>query len=224
MLLIAGLAKTTGAAQTAKDADAVLFHPTKSGPAAKTAGALPDIPWGVWLEDAGAQKIGALLEAGCDFMVYTPASRVAAAPGDEEAGQIIEVTLSIDDGLLRAVNDLPADAVLAADTYEEGGAMTWHHLMLLQHLANLINKPLLAAVPPDATAEELKALWEAGVDGIVVETGAAKPGAVKGLRKAINDLPPRSPRKRGKAEALLPHIGSTGTAEPEEDEEEYEDE
>jgi len=79
--------------------------------------------------------------------------------------------------------------------------------MRIQRLVKMINKPLLLSVPENTTADEIKLLWDTGVDGIVMEADAMKPDKVKELRKAINDLSPRSAKKRGKSEALLPRYG-----------------
>jgi hypothetical protein len=227
ILLIASLAQTGDADRLADcidGADAVLLRLAKSGPAAKTlqktGASLPDMPWGGWLEDIGAKKVETLVEAGCDFVVFPAASRVLAAPQDDKVGKILQVEASLGEGLLRAINDLPVDAVLATDTYEADGSVAWHHLMLLQRLANLLFKPLLTMAPLNVTAGELKALMEAGVDGVVVEADAGQPGGLKELRRLINELPPRSLRKGSKTGVLLPYAGSAKDTETEEEEEE----
>ena len=68
---------------------------------------------------------------------------------------------------------------------------------------------------------ELQALWEAGVDGVVVEVGVEQPaGRLMELRQAIDSstLPPQ--RKREKPAALVPYtepmVGAV-TEEPEEE-------
>ena len=229
MLLIASLAQTGNTGRltaSVAGADAVLLRLTKSHLAAKTlpktVGSLPDLPWGCFLEDTGADKTETLVKAGCDFVVFPAASRFSDTPRDEKVGKILQVDSSLGEGLLRGINDLPVDAVLATDTYEAGGSMAWHHLMLLKNMTNLLAKPLLVPVPLNVTDSELKALWEAGVDGVIVEVGTGKPGGLKELRRAIDELPPRSSKKRGKAEALLPYSGGVKEAEAEEEEEEYE--
>ncbi len=229
ILLVASLAQIgdTGRLAACVDgADAVLLRLTKSHLAAKTlpktAGSLPDMPWGCFLEDTGTNKMETLIKAGCDFVVFPAASRFSATPQDNKVGKVLQVESSLGEGLLRGVNDLPVDAVLAIDTYEAGGSMAWHHLMLFQHMANLLTKPLLVPVPSNVTAGELKALWETGADGVVVEVDTGKPGGLKELRRVIGELPPRSSKKRGKAEALLPYSGGVKETEPEEEEEEYE--
>lgn len=228
ILLVASLGQTRDTDQLANDvdgADAVLFRLAKSNLTAKTlqkiVGSLPDMPWGGWLEDIGGNKTDIFIETGCDFLVFPAASRVLATPQDGKVGKILQVESSLGEGLLRAINDLPVDAVLAANACESGDFIAWHHLMLFQRLANLLTKPLLVTVPSNVTASELKTLWEAGVDGVVVDTDARQPGGLKELRRAIGELTFRPSRKRGKAEALLPHIGGEkSTVTPDEEEEE----
>ena len=125
----------------------------------------------------------------------------------------------MDDRLLRAANDLPVDAVLAADTLGETGTLIWHHLMILRHLAVLIPKPLIVPVPAGISEAELKALWNAGIDGVLVEIDITKDENLKELHDIAVKLPPRSAPKRGKIDALLPHFGGEA-AKPAPDEEE----
>jgi hypothetical protein len=231
ILLIASLAQWGDAESLAgsfEGADAVLLRLAKSALAGKTlqkiARSLPDVPWGGWGEDISAKEAGTMVGAGCDFVVFPASSRVAATPQDDKVGKVLQVELALDDGLLRAVNGLPVDAVLAAGGYEAGGSMAWHQLIQIQRLANLVDKPLLVLAPPDMAAGELKALWEAGADGVVVEFDAGQPGRWQELRQSINELPPRTSRKRGKAEALLPRLVEEKTAVIEEEEEEEEEE
>ncbi len=228
MPLIAGLeigAKIS--ADLLSGASAALLMPGKTRPTAKALGTmaagLPNIPWGIYLDDDKSTLDAA--GEGCDFVVFTASGRISAAPGDEKIGRILQVESSMDDGLLRAVSDLPVDAALVSDTIDGNGALIWHQLMIIQHLARLINKPMIVSVPVNIGEEELKALWEAGVDGLLVEVDASSAGGLKALRKAIDNLPPRSQLKRDKMEPLLPRTGGESRPAPppdEEEEEEYE--
>jgi hypothetical protein len=229
MLLITGLdVSAIGVlSDYVSDANAVLLRPGKTRLTAtaiqKAIEALPDIPWGGYLEDAGAKKVGMLVEAGCDFIVFPVASPVTAMPQDEKVGRILQLPSALDDGSLRAINELSVDAVLATDACQAGEPVAWHHLIKIQHLANILTKPLLIPVSLNTDSSELKAIWEAGVDGVVVEAGTGEPEGLKKLRKAVSELPPRSARRRGKAEALLPQVsGEEARAVPDEEEEEEE--
>ena len=183
-----------------------------------------DIPWGGWLKDSGQGEIKQMVKVGCDFVVFPAANTSLAIFQGDEVGKILEVESSLTDGLLRAINGLSVDAVLIASEQAEGYFLTWRHLLLFQHFADLLTKPLLVSIPLIVTAGELQALWEAGVDGVVVEVGVGQPrGRLKELRQVIDKLVFPSPRKRKKAEALLPYIGGETSIVAEEEEEEGEE-
>jgi hypothetical protein len=205
-------------------ADAVLFHSDKSNITAKAiqkiVEPLPNIPWGLYLEDNGDKQVAAAVEAGCDFVVFSPASRLSTVTHNDKVGKVLQVESSMDDGLLRAVNDLPVDALLVANSSEESGPFIWHQLMILQHLGNLISKPLIVPVPASISEVELKVLGEIGIDGVMVEVDTTKTGELKELRQAISKLPPRSGRKRGRVDAVLPRaVAETPAIAPDEEEE-----
>ncbi len=95
--------------------------------------------------------------------------------------------------------------------------------MLFQRFADLLTKPLMVAIPSQTTGNELQILWETGVDGVVVETGAENAAEeLKRLRKVIDGLTLPTPRKPEKREAVLPRAERTTdtVAEIEEEEEE----
>lgn len=186
----------------------------------KIAAALPDIPLGLYLEDVSDAE--ELEETGLDFLVFPVSSRISVPPKEKKMGRIIQVESSLDDNLLRSVNSLPVDAVLVEDTFE-GGSMIWHELLIFQYLSNIIGKPLIANIPANISEAELKALWEAGADGVMVDVSAMKDGEFKGLVEAISKLPPRTARRRGRMEVTLPRAGAESQTPPP-DEEEEEDE
>ncbi len=227
ILLIASLAGANidGLADYVVGADAGLLRIPKLSSRTKTLKeipqAVPDIPWGGWLRNIDKDGIKQMAKAGCDFVVFPAANTPLALLQNDEIGKILEVASSLNEGLLRAVNELSIDAVLIAAEQEGEYFLTWHHLMLFQRFADLLTKPLLASIPSNVTANELQTIWEAGVDGVVIEVGAGQPtDRLKKLRQVIDKLAFPSQRKRGKAEALLPHIGREASIVTEEEEEE----
>ena len=188
----------------------------------KLSQALPDIPWGGWLQGKGLGGLKQLSKAGCDFIVFPATDTPLTLIENKEAGRILEVEASLSEGLLRAVNELPIDAVLVASEQKEGYSLTWQHLMLFQRFAGLLTKPLLVSIPAKVTGSELQALWEAGVSGIVIEISPEQPqDSLSKLRQVIDKLEFSLPRRREKVEALLPRLrGETSTPVPEEEEEE----
>jgi hypothetical protein len=210
-------------------ADAGLLRISKPTSGAKNlqkiSQAVSDIPWGGWLT-GGLGEIKQLTRAGCDFVVFPAGSTPLAMLQNDEVGRILEVEASLSEGLLRAVNELPVDAVLIAGEQKEGHTLTWQHLMLFRRFADLLTKPLLVSIPSNVTADELQALWEAGVKGMVIEVTVGQPqDRLKELRQVIDKLTFPSPRKREKTEPLVPRIGMEpgGAIAEEEDEEEEEE-
>jgi hypothetical protein len=225
MLLVASLveADVEGLADYVAGADAGLMVISKPGSGIrafkKISQAVPGIPWGGWLRGVGSKEIEQVAKADFDFAVFPAATTSLNTVQNKEVGKILEVEASLGEGLLKAVDELPVDAVLIDGEKKEG--LTWHHLMLFQRFADLLTKPLLVSIPSNVTANELQALWEVGVAGVIVEAGVGQPvERVSNLRKVIDELvfPPQ--RRQGKTEALLPYIGPDRSAVAEEEEEE----
>ena len=225
MALIARIEVPEGNLQLANyvsSADAVIMAPTGTGKITKSS--LPNTTWGLWWEEKNASQSKSYIEAGADFVIL-PLNSALDLSGMEKMGKILLVEPSLSEGLIRVINELPADAALLADDEEAAPVITWHRLMLCQRLAELLAKPLLAAVPASVGRDELKALWKAGVDGVVITVKAGKQlESLKELRRMVDqtDFPAR-PRKH--VTALLPRIteeAGAAIADAEEEEEEEE--
>jgi len=219
MLLVAVVAQADAEhlADIVAGADAGLLVMAKLSSGAKAlqqaSKVVPDIPWGGWLKEVGREGIG---KVAADFIVFTSERTLLAMLDDKEPGKVLEVEPSLEPGLLKAVDDLPVDAVFV--TAGDEPLLTWRDLMLFQRCANILNKPLLVSVPPQVTAAELGALGEAGARGVVVKAGTG--GRVAEIRQMLDKLPSPSVGKKTKAGPLLPRIGGgMGTVSEEEEEE-----
>lgn len=211
--LVASLAQEKAESLTGHvvGADAVLIHivkPTTGAEALqKISKALPDIPWGGWLQGKGG-GIKQVNKAGCDFIVFPATDTPLAIIEDAEVGRILEIEPSLSDGLLRATNELPIDAVLVAGEQKQSRTLTWQDLMLFHRFAGLLNKPLLVSIPAKVTGGELQALWEARVIGVVVELEVGQPqDSLTKLRQVIDKLEFPLTRQHERAEPLLPRTG-----------------
>lgn len=219
--IIAELSAETAAeaGSRAAGADAGLLAVTKTAGVEalqKIAKAQPDV-WGVRLAGNGQNEVKQLIKAGADFIVFPAAtSPITLTEAAGDAGKVLEVEPTIEEGVFRAANELPVDAVLIAG---EAQALTFQQLMVFQRLADLLTKPLLVSVPPQVTAGELKALWEAGIAGAVIALSAKQPeDSLIKLRGEVDklDFPPRN--KRGSA--LVPRINQPQRQRREDDEDE----
>jgi len=221
MVLIATLPEVdaTAAAAAKESADAVLLSDANSTKfSEKIATSFGELPWGVSIGETTEEQLAQLKGAGCDFLVCDAEKAPLMLLRDEEIGRVVKVEPSLPDGLIRATAKLPIDVVLI------GGdpSLSVQRLMICQHLANLVYKPLVALAPLGMSREDLKELWETGLAGVVVEVvGDAREG-LSGLRHAIDALPLSRRRRREKAEVMLPYLGEEVITDVEEEEEEEE--
>ena len=216
MVLIACLPEgnARAAAATKESADAVLVKGAQS--LEKLVASLGEATWGAALDEYTEEETATLKGKGCDFLVFDAAKAPPTLLREEELGKIVEIDPSMADGLVRAIEQLPIDAVLI------GGepSLSVHRLMVCQHMANLVRKPLVASAPLDMSKEDLEALREAGMAGVVVNAEEDANEGLSRLRQTIDALPPSRRKRQEKAEALLPYIVPAETAEAQEEEEE----
>lgn len=211
-LMLVANAKAGVAAGVLEGVDAVLLEGAVEKPSEKT-----DIPVGIRL----GGKVGK--PEGIDFVVFKPEMPVTMVE-DEKIGKVMAVEATLEMGLLRSLDSLPLDALfIIGDGTQAPQVITWQYLMLCRRLAALSSKPLLAAVSPQISKNELQLLWEAGVDGVVAVSQTV--GSLKKLRSLIDGLTSPSKSRRAKMRALVPKIGeeSTPIADDEELEEDFED-
>ncbi|MBN1366340.1 MAG: hypothetical protein JW967_00225 [Dehalococcoidales bacterium] len=173
---------------------------------------VPDMLWGGWLQKAQTEKADAK-NMIADFLAFSPETIIFETPA--KVGRILEIDESISDTQIRAIDDLPVEAVLFTP---RPYSINWQYLIALQRLDNLLAKPLLAAVPSDINVTGLQILWSAGVDGVVIEGGES--GKFRTLRQEIDKIIFPLPRKSKKVDVMLPFINTTPTQESDEEEDE----
>jgi CTP:phosphocholine cytidylyltransferase-like protein len=89
--------------------------------------------------------------------------------------------------------------------------------MRFRRLGDWISKPLLAVVPALLTEGEIKALWDAGIDALVVSLTAENQADFKALRNTLDETALTTKRKWMKARAIVPVVRQE-EAKPEPDE------
>lgn len=219
MLLVARLAqaKVSNLAELVGGADAGLLDIAELGHGStalrECAGAVPDIPWGSWLRGDKWQRSQRIKALSGDFVIFPAASTPLGVLEGTGVGKIVEVEATLSEGILRTIGELPVDGVCLAVEYKDSPSLTLKQLMLFQRVSGLVAKPLLVPVPAKVTAGELRALWEAGVGGVIVAAGVG----LRKLRGVIDKLSFPSRRRRGKLKARLPHISEAADIEGEEE-------
>jgi hypothetical protein len=178
-------------------------------------------PAGGWLQAFDDATLTKLTDTACDFVVFPSDSPLISLKKDN-MGRVLQIDTSLTDGLLRATNDLPVDAVLAASPEKEC-PLTFNHIMHIQRLVYLINKPILVEIPIDLTGVELQALWDTGISGVVMEvTDKKSADKFAELRETVGKLTPTAFIKRARMSPVLPHVQAE-TPPPRQDEEEEEE-
>ena len=176
---------------------------------------LGDVPLGVFVKDAGEEKIAEIAGLGCDFTVFDD-NAAAATLHNEGTGKFLIIEHSLDQGLVRAINNLDVDGVFI--NRGEESFITVKHMLLYQRFIELLEKPVIVILPSLPTSAELGSLWQAGIEGVVSPLGQSIEALIE-LRKNINELPRRAKRRRGKMGVILPRHGiSAGVEEGEEEE------
>jgi len=221
MLLIAGLSGTDAEearalAEGHADAGLILNRSLDVKVIERMVKTVEGIPLGVLLEDANKEKQAEIMEAGCDFIVFDMGMPIAVLQ-EEKVGKFLMVEPSLNQNLVRAINDLDIDGVLINTGGES--VITVEHLLMCRRFSELVNKPLMMSVPSLVMSTEFVSLWKAGIDGIV--TPPAQPAkALIGLREVMEALPKEVKHRRGKVDVVLPRYRVDAVAEEEEEEEE----
>ncbi len=181
---------------------------------AKLAGNDSKIPWGVRLQKANVEGINRLAEAGCDFVVLDYES-LAQVLQEEKMGKVLEIDISLQDGLLRAVGQLSVDAFLITED-KHPGPLTINQLINYNRVTGFAGKYSLASLPREIP--DLVALRDSGIKGVVMElSGKDIESRIKEVQEFIQKLPSvKNKRPKGEEFALLPSTGAV-----EEIEEEY---
>ena len=171
------------------------------------------IPWGVRLQKAGPEGINRLAEAGCDFVVLDHDS-LAQVLEEEKMAKVLEIETSLKDGMLRAIGQLPVDALLIAED-KHSGSLTINQLLNYHRVTGFAGKYSLASLPKEIS--DLGALRDSGIKGVVMEiSGKDIEAKIKEVQEAIRKLPAsKASKSKGGAFALLPATGEVEEIESE---------
>ena len=221
MLLVAGLSGTkVDEAKMIADANAGAGLIWDEGLGAKIVGeivtVLNDIPLGVLVRGVGEGKIDELASLGCDFVVFD-ISIPASILQKEEMGKFLVIEPSLDQGLVRAINDIGIDGVFI-NSRSEDSYVTIEHLLACRRLVEIIEKPVIIVLHSLITKAELRVLWQGGIVGLV-DNSRQSAEKLGDLQKMINELPGKIRSRRTKADVKLPHCGESVSEEEDEEQE-----
>ena len=221
MLLVAGLSGTqVKEAKIVADVNADAGLTLSEGPSARIVKqmveAVGNVPLGVFVKGMSEERIDEVASLGCDFVVFD--IRIPAAVlQKEEVGKFLMIEPSLDQGFVRAINSLEVDGAFISSRGEDSFVAV-EHLLICQRFVELLEKPVIMALPSLVTKADLTSLWQAGVDGVVVPSTQSVETLAE-LKKMIGDLPKGARGRRAKVGVRLPYYGR-GTAGEEDEEQE----
>ena len=222
MLLIVGLSGTHAkeakiVADVNADAGLILSEDPSAKLVRQMVEAVGNIPLGVFVKGMNEEKINELASLGCDFVVFD-IKAVVAVLHKEGMGKFLMIEPSLDQGFARAINSLEVDGVFISSRGEDAFVAV-EHLLVCRRFVELLEKPVIMALPSLVTKAELTGLGQVGVDGVVAPPMQSVE-ALAELKKMIGDLPRRARGRRDKAGVKLPHYGGLVAGEDDEEQEE----
>lgn len=176
-------------------------------------------PWGVQIGSLTEDQRDTLKKAGCDFAMVSVEETPVRLMSDEDVGFVASVSTALDDRHLRAIDELPFDAIVV--DAEPAADLTLKLLLDYTVVSSRIGHHLLARASLDWGAGEVEQLRDLGFNGLLVDVdSAADIKKLQALRDAILALPARSRRKDEKPRASVPYLGAGGEEEHQHEHEE----
>ncbi len=213
------LKKSPGLAEAPVDAFLVTVDSCTDRVIAGVAKVAGDRVWGIQSKRLEVEQLGTLKKKGCDFIAFEAEGTPAGILSDENFGKVIAVGSGLGEDAGRAIQELPIDAALFTPE-EELLPLTVQRLIEIQLVRGLVDKPFVMASQIPLGKEELEALRNAGVSGLLV--GLSSPDSVASTKEAIDDLP-RLKSHEGRLTPVVPNNPDEAAPhihEEEEDEEE----
>ena len=208
-----GTLKTAENAQKGAVKGGAEFILVDGAAAAKSPPKTGDTPWGARVDGLTEKELGALREAGCDFLFVSLGETPVRLLNDESLGYFGVVPADLDERRLRAIERLPFEGnVVEAET---GDSLTVGLALEYAAAASRLSGHLLARVSLSWGTGEMEQLRDMGFGGVIVEVADARQAAkVADLREAIMGVPAQSRRRRGRASARVPQMVDGAAAPP----------
>jgi hypothetical protein len=221
LLLIVGLVKPQVkdakiVAEVNADAGLVLGGDTSGEVVKQMAEAMGNVPLGVFVKSMSEGKMNELESKGCDFVVFD-IQIPAAVLQKGKMGKFLMIDPSLETGLVGAINSLEVDGVFISSKSGDSFVAV-EHLLFCRRVVELLEKPVVMALPSLVTKTELTSLWQVGIDGVVISS--TQPVAtLTELKKMIGDLPRGARVRCARAGVVLPHYSGSLVGEQGEEEE-----
>ena len=199
---------TQGASLLAKlGADAVLIDGLDVDRIPKRlAKALEKQPWGLNVKELKDEQAAAYREKGCDFLAFGPEEALLGAIQDDETGYVLTIQPDMEERRLRAIEDIPVDAVLLR-LDSDGKPLTLQHLLTIGSVRGAFSKYLFLEIRGTLSTSELESLRDMGVNGLVIDLATHSSDDLETLKDRMTSLPRQQRAKSKGRNAILPGAG-----------------
>ena len=174
---------------------------------------LSDVIWGIRTDSLSTDDSKAFEEAGSGVLAFQLKGTSIGAVSSENAAKVLCIDTDLDIEELRDTNALPVDAVIFPLS---GASSSWtlDDLTKVARISGRLGKYLLAEITEPPSADDLKVLRTAGINGLVLDVSAGK-DALESLKASLMEMPKAGPEKSGRSNAILP--GAAYSAQEEEE-------
>ncbi|MDP7588215.1 MAG: hypothetical protein FI737_04545 [SAR202 cluster bacterium] len=221
---ISGRHKAGAATATGVSPDGIIISGL-SGPAqaGELKDALSDTIWGIRTDSLSIDDAKAYEKEGSGVLAFQLKGTAMGVVSSEDSAKVLCIEADIDIEDLRDINALPVDAVIFPLS---GAPSSWtlDDLATVARISGRLGKHLLAEITELPTAEDLKVLRTAGINGLVLDVSAGKE-ALESLKKSLMEMPKPGSEKTSRANAILPGVAYSSqreeaAPEPDEDDDE----
>ena len=221
---VSGSHKSGAATANEVSPDGIIISGLK-GPdqAADLKDALSDTIWGIRADALSAEDAKAYEEGGSGVLAFQMKGTSLGAVSSENSATVLCIEADMDIEDLRDINALPVDAVLFP---LPGASSSWtlDDLAKVSRISGRLGKYLFAEITEPPSAEDLKVLRTAGINGLVLDVSVGKE-ILESFKKTLMEMPKPGSEKSGKSNAILPGVAYSSqreeaTPEPDEDDDE----
>jgi hypothetical protein len=191
--------------------DAAVYTGKKLTEVSNLAKAVSGVPLGFTAESTEVESFKAPVIDGVDFIVFGMKS-AASVLEVRDIGRFLELPWDSELARVMIAAELATmiDGIIVGGT--DVGVVTLEKLLACRRLVRTFNLPVIAEVTGAVTGADVRCLWEAGVDGLIL-TGFTRE-SLASVRKAIDALPTGGRKlwsSKEKRQPLLPKLGESAT-------------
>ena len=186
LLLVASGSNVTTKSQSVLKckADALLFDESILTTLPALTNQLSDRTWGIQLSKQNDDELIKLNDHQADFLVVQQSTRINGHQPSPNTGIFLDVLPNLSEPFARALDGLPIDGVTLRGFQNQ--PLTFDSLLAIASLRTICDKYILVELQDSLNSNELNALCDIGIDGILVDTEISSINSMRLTPKSFN--------------------------------------